>query len=184
MQQTLIAGDTLSFGTDVPEYLPADGWTLTYRLIPRTSGAVITITASTGTGDYDYDIAVPAATTAGWAAGEYSWAAYVELSGQRYTVDKGTLTVKPDVGAVTSYDGRTHARRTLDAIEAAIEGRATNAQLDEYSIAGRTLRYIGHADLLAFRSQYQIEVQREEDAERAAAGLASRRRYYVRFGRA
>ena len=80
----LIVGDTLQFDTDVPDYPASDGYTLTYRLVPRVSGSAIEITA-TADGD-TFAVNVAAATTAAWTAGEYSWHSYVTLSGARYTV--------------------------------------------------------------------------------------------------
>ena len=35
--EKLVAGDTLDFTDTVPDYPPADGWTLKYRLIPQFS---------------------------------------------------------------------------------------------------------------------------------------------------
>lgn len=181
MLQTLIAGDTLSFPTSVPEYPASDGWTLTYRLVPRSSGSVITITAS-AVGD-DYEVNEAAAVTALWGAGEYTWAGYVTKGTERYTVDQGTITVKPNPGSATTWDGRTHARKTLDAIEAVIANRATMDQ-EEYAINGRSLKRTPVAELIKLRSFYKAEVFREEEAERMSAGLGSRRRVYVRFGQA
>jgi hypothetical protein len=74
--ERLIVGDTLSDTVTVPGYPASEGWTLKYRLIPRTSGAAITF-GTTPDGDA-HVLLVAAAITAAWAAGEYNWAAYVE----------------------------------------------------------------------------------------------------------
>lgn len=178
MRETLVVGDTLDFVTTVADYPPADGYTLKFRLIPRTSGSAITITAATyGT---DYRVQVSPATTAGWATGEYSWASWVEKSGARYSVGNGTITLLPDPGVVSAYDGRTHARKTLDAIEALIENRASLDQ-QEYQIGGRMLKRMQIAELLKLRSLYQSEVAKELQATKLANGLGVGSKIQVRF---
>jgi hypothetical protein len=74
--ERLIVGDTLSDTVAVPGYPASEGWTLKYRLIPRTSGAAIRF-GTTADGDA-HVLLVDAAITAAWVAGEYNWAAYVE----------------------------------------------------------------------------------------------------------
>lgn len=178
MNETLIVGDTLDFLTTVADYPPADGWTLKYRLIPRTSGTAITLTATTsGT---DYRVQVAPATTGAWTAGEYSWSSWVEKTGARYTVSSGLVTLIADPSAATTFDGRTHARRTLDAIEAVIEGRATLDQ-QEYQIGNRTLKRMPIADLLKFRSLYKSEVAAEAAASNLANGIGIGRKIQVRL---
>lgn len=175
MRSEIIAGDTLDFETSVPDYPKSDGWTLTYKLIPRTSGTVISFNAS-GTADSadDYRTQVGSTTTDDWAAGEYSWFAYVGLAGERYTVDQGTLTILPNPADTTAYDGRSHARTVLEAIEAVIEGRASKDQ-QSYSINGRSLQRMPIKDLLAFRAQYRAEVEAEDAQARIDSGLGAMR---------
>lgn len=182
-QQAIVAGDTLSFTTALPAYPAGDGWTLKFKLIPRASGSVITITASAD-GDL-YEVAVAASTTASWAAGEYSWAAYVELSGERYTVDGWTsvdgryrggasLAIKPDPGVITAFDNRSSARKVLDGLLTLYESHASGQGLvAEYSIAGRTMKFRTTADLVEQIRYWQAEVAKEERKARLAAGRDS-----------
>ncbi len=185
MQGYLVAGDTLAFDTQAPTdadgnaYRASAGWAMTYRLVPRSgSGSVITITADAD-GD-DFTVSVPSSTTAGWGAGWYSWAGYVSKAGNRYTFDDGQIEIKADPGAAPAgYDGRTHARKMLDAIEAALEAKATASQLDlvELEIYSRRSRR-DRSVLLEARQKYLTEVRREE----AAAGInTGRGRVYVRY---
>lgn len=179
MQSTIIAGDTLAFDADFADYPATAGWALAYRLVP-TSGSAITFS---GTADGSgFTVSVAAATTATWAAKEYAWSAYVTLAGARHTVAEGVVTVKPDPGVATGIDRRSHARKTLEAIEAVLEGKATKDQ-SQYQINGRMVTRYSWADLIAMRSTYQAEVRAEEQVDRAAAGLPDRRRLYVRFVR-
>lgn len=175
----LTAGDTLDFTTSVPDYPASAGWTLKYRLAPRAAGTAIDITA-TADGD-DYAVQVVAATTASWATGYYTWTAYVELGAERYTVGRGQLQIRAaSASLAAATDGRTHARKVLDAIEAVIEGRASIDQ-QEYSINGRQLKRTPLADLMRMRNLYRNEVRNEEAADRLAAGLGGGGNIRVRF---
>jgi hypothetical protein len=58
-------------------------------------------------------------------------------------------------------DPRSHARKTLDAIEAVVEGRATKDQ-QAYTIGGRSLQRMPIKDLMYFRGVYRAEVYAEE----------------------
>lgn len=189
MQQALIAGDTLKFTTQVPAYPASAGWTLTYRLVPQSSGSAIPIIA-TPLGE-DYQVEVSAADTADWAPGAYSWAAYVTLGAERYTVDGwvidgelvpsgSALTIKPDPGIVSAYDNRSFARRSLEAIEAVLENRASLDQ-EEYTINGRSLRRTPVDELWMLRSRFQAEVRNEDARARLAAGLGATGKLQVRF---
>lgn len=185
MQGSLIAGDTLAFDTQAPTdadgnaYRASAGWEMTYRLAPRSgAGAVIEITASAD-GD-DFTVSVPSSTTSGWGAGWYTWAGYVSKAGNRYTFDDGQIEIKTDPGAmVAGFDGRSHARKMLDAIEAALESKATASQLDlvELEIYSRRSRR-DRSVLIEARAKYLIEVRKED----AAAGInTGAGRVYVRF---
>jgi len=169
LANVLTAGDTLDFTTSVPDYPASEGWTLKYRLAPRAAGTAIDITA-TADGD-DYDVQAAASTTISWAAGFYTWTAYVELAAERYTVGRGQLQIRAaSTTLAAATDGRTHARIVLDAINATIEGRATKDQ-QEYSIGSRSLKRIPLMELLKFRDQYQAKVNAEENK---AAGRSNR----------
>jgi hypothetical protein len=184
MEDKLVAGDTLDFSTEVSGYPATDGWTLKYQLIPRFTSPVqapITITAATD--GEDYRVQVGSSTTATWTAGEYGWARWIEKIGMRISVGNGNTTViQNPTTAVQGYDGRSHARIVLDAIEAVIEGRASKDQ-EEYSIEGRSLKRTPIKDLLVLRDTYRADVQAELAAERVASGLPNPRRVGVRFQR-
>lgn len=173
----VVAGDSITWKKSIADYPASAGWVLNYRLINAAGKIDI---ASTTSGD-DHQISVPAVTSAAWAAGYYTWTAYVTKAAERYTLGSGAVTVKPNLAAQTAgYDTRSHAAKTLDAIEAVIEGRATQSHLS-YSIAGRQMQFIPIAELLVFRDRYRGEVRSEENAARVANGLASRNRILVRL---
>jgi hypothetical protein len=176
---TLYAGDTLEFTTTVPNYPPADGWTLKYRLIPRVSGTPILLTATTS--GADYLIQQGPATTVAWAPGLYSWAAWVEKSGARHQVDQGQIEILPDPSAASSRDDRSDASVALENVRAMIGNKASR-DVQEYQIAGRALKHYTIPDLIALESKLKIDVANEQNAAAIAAG-SNPRLIRVRFQR-
>lgn len=153
---TLRAGDTASWRRSTPDYPASDGWALSYALV--TSGELIKIDATADGANHLIDVS--ATTTGTWAPGIYGWIERVSKSGKIYTIDSGTVEILPSFfSATTGLDARTHAQKTLSALEAWIENHDT--AVAEYEIAGRRMKYIPISDLLLLRSQYQREVNRQ-----------------------
>lgn len=174
---TITAGDTVSWKKTLPDYPATAGWALTYAIKGPTAIAAITAAAS---GD-DHLISITAAATTAWAAGDYWWTGYVTKGSERHQVASGTLKVRPNLATVSStYDGRSHVKKTLDALEAVIEGRASKDQM-AYTIQGRSLSRIPPAELLTWRDKYLREHQAEQQAERVSKGLGNGRNIRVRF---
>lgn len=171
----LPAGDTAKWLRQLPNWMASDGWALTYTLVNGDHRHAITATPQ---GD-DHLINVPAATTATWAPGPYTWRAQVSKAGEVYTIGTGTLQVQPSFATAT--DARTHAAKVLAAVESYLENPA-NLAASEYEIAGRSLKRHTLPELLALRDRYRAESAREAAAQRHAAGLAPRGRIAVRFG--
>lgn len=172
-----MAGDTAKWLTTLPDYPASAGWVLTTTLVSATSRYTITATAL---GD-DHLSTASAATTAGWVAGSYSLRSQVAYGGEVYTVrDYPRIVIQPAYG--TAVDARSSARKALDAIDAVLEGRASSAVAD-YTINGRSLRYIPIPELLQLRDRYRVDVAREDAAARVAQGLQPAGRIAVRWGR-
>lgn len=77
----------------------------------------------------------------------------------------GQITILPDLASAgDGFNGKTHAQRTLEAIEAVIEKRATMDQ-ERYRINNRELYRTPIADLLKLRDLYRLEVAREKQAQ-------------------
>ena len=175
---SLIAGDTAKWLKSLPDYLPADGWVLTYTLLNAASK--ISIVA--GVSSTDHLVNVAAAITAAWAAGQYTWRAQVvNASAEAFTLATGTITVQAAFGGATTLDARSHARKALANIEAYLEN-ANNLSAARYMISGRELWRISIPDQLILRDRYRAEVAREDAAANAGRGLPDRRRVMVRFG--
>lgn len=180
----IVIGDTLDFETSVPDYPNTDGWTLNYRLLLlESTGTAISFTAS-GTPVEDplgYRVQLAPATTAAWTAGTYAWNSYLTKTGARYTVESGQVVLLPDPAVATApRDNRSHAKKTLAAIEAVIEGRASKDQ-EEYTIANRSLKRTPIPDLLKLHSRYLNMVAAEDAAAALANGTGVPRKIQVRI---
>jgi len=155
----LTAGDTCEWLIALADY-PAPTWTLSYALV-NASGYVV-ITASQYESGTAHHINVDAATTALWDSGTYSYQATVTDGSDRFKVESGTIDIIADFAdKLTGYDDRSFAKKALDAIEAVILGRASQAQL-EYAIAGRQLKFIPPAELMDLRDRLRVEYRSEE----------------------
>lgn len=173
MLDTIIAGDTLNITYSNSEY-SASTYSIEILLRGKTvtpiniksgvTGVSITPSGSTWT------IVVAASATDDYTAGDYKYTIQLTTATERYTVEEGTVTIKPYLSAMTiTSDSRSHVKKVLDAIEAVIEGRANYDQMS-YTIAGRYLTRMPIKDLLYLRDRYRAEYQRELDAEKIAAG--------------
>jgi hypothetical protein len=190
--ETTIAGDTLDFTVEVPDYPAGDGWTLKYRLTPRFTDPVqapIDLTATTNADGARYDVTASPAATAAWAAGSYTWARWVEKSGARQTLsESGQLLVKSDPAlTVQGHDARTHNRKMLDAIEAVLEARASSTQREmvAYTIGSRSQTFDTadtRAELKTLHSTYKWLVDNEVERDKIASGAPNSRTVGLRFG--
>lgn len=176
--EELSAGDRWAWKrTDLTSY--GSGYTLTYELTLYAGAAPITLTATLS--GSEYLIEVGQSTTAGYTSGDYQWVALItrDSDSERVEISRGVMKVNPDP-ATSAADPRTTARKTLDAIEAVIEGRASKDQ-ESYSIAGRSLTRMSVEDLLSLRDSYRVEVRREEQADRLKSGAGMNNQIYVRM---
>jgi hypothetical protein len=178
---SVTAGDTVKWTRSLSDFSAADGWVLKYRLI--NAAGKIDITASASGADHLVDVA--ASTTDGWAAGTYTWQAYVEKAAERYTVGRGTMVIEPDLPAeAAGYETRTTAKQILDELEAAYLTYSTNGQgpVQRYTIGGRELWFRSAADFIKQIEYWRSQVASEAASEALAQGLGNPRRLYARFG--
>lgn len=161
------AGDSVTWRVPVPEYPQEAGWQLHYALL---GASAINLSATGGVGG-DYRIETAATDTRAWQPGAYRWVAYVTGSdGERLTLCSGTLDIAPDLLTGEPGDARSHARRMLELIEAALEKRIPKDQ-QSYEIDGQRLDRIPIERLEALRLRYQREVSREQSGGRGGGGL-------------
>lgn len=131
--QKIIAGDFLAWWRkDLSTDYPPTTYDLTYEC--RRSGeeaksTAIRISASESEGHFL--VSVSSTDSVKYAVGHYYWFAYITRTadGERVQVDHGEFDVLPD-RATNNTDPASLPRRMIRYIEAALEGRATNHQLD------------------------------------------------------
>jgi len=172
-------GDTVQWTIDLSDYLPADGWVLSYAFV--TDGDQEDETTSEDNGDGTHLVTITAAESVSWTAATYKWQAYVTKSTERYQVREGTITARVNFASQTSgYDARSHIKTTLDALEAIIAGKASDDQMS-VSIAGRSVSKYSPAELITWRDHYKKEYARELKAEKLAAGTGGGSKIRIRF---
>jgi hypothetical protein len=160
----------------VTDKFPAPEWELS-AILRGPSSIDLRATAS-GTAHL---FAETAATTGGWAPGLYAVSIRATSGADIHELEAGQATIAADLVSVGSeHDARGHAQRTLDAIEAVIEGRASKDQ-QSYQINGRSLVRTTIADLLMLRDRYKKEVAELNSGGRHKKLM--RRQVKVRFGR-
>src|SRR5690606_21292248 len=171
--------------SDGNTYTPADGWAMTLRLSPRSSGSAIEISASATDGNIEFAVEVASATTATWAAGNYSAFARATNSGERKTDHIGEVETLADPGEATSYDVRSDAQKALESLKSALKSYAEAGQghVAEYEIAGRRMKFRSSAEIVEQIRYWERVVADEAVAARLAAGESSGRKVYTRFVR-
>lgn len=177
-----VAGDLVMWRRtdDLTRQYAVAGYTLTYAIRPAAGGAtVVTATGSVVAGEWR--IAIASTVTAEMAVGRWYWSAYITriADGARVQIDDGEFTVEAN-RVVNPADTRSHAVKVLDAIEAAIEGRAGDT-VQSYTIGGRQINKMSADELIKWRSYYRAEVQAERDEARLSNGLPAQNTIQVRF---
>jgi hypothetical protein len=172
------AGDSVSFIKSLSDYSSAAGWSCVYYFrgyqlakldltsTPSDAGHVITITA---------------AQSATLIPGTYDLTGFATNGTDRVEIFSGRVEVLPDpVSQDTGDDTRSQARRTLDNINAVLEGRATSSILNSM-VDGTRLERIPHEALLALKDRYMVTVRNEEIRELKRQGKPTGRTVYATF---
>lgn len=183
----IYAGDTLVF--DVPDFKDAIGnsissstFTLTWfaRFNHTHEGATVVGTPQGG----GWRVTVPAATTATFDAGVWTWQAIATSGALTHTAGRGQYTVKKTAaytGQPAAYDDRSRAEIDLSHVETAIRTLAEGGMVQEYSIGSRNLKRFRMAELLQLRDDLKNEIAMERKRERIRQGLGNPGLAKVRF---
>jgi hypothetical protein len=176
--EKLTSGVTWKWKKTISDY-PASECTLTYYL--HKDGATATSFSATADGD-SYLVTVAAATTAAYASGIYDFIGWVIKGTEKFEVFNSMIEVLPNPTNSSAYDPRSHARRVMELLEAAMEGRVPNG-MESYSIGGRSINKIPLNQLRELWEKYKQDVVMEEQAERLVNGRRSGKNIGVRFNR-
>lgn len=177
----IVAGDRLQWKrTDLSDF-PADEWTLTYYFKSNVANGSFEIVA-TADGD-DFSVDVSPTVSSEYIPATYYWSAYVSKSGDRKLASQGRVEVLINpTDQTVPVDGRSHARRTLEAINAVIEKRATtDQQRYVFQAVGRSVDRMPIKDLLEFRDYYAGLVADEDRQSAIDRGESNGRNVFVRF---
>lgn len=178
---SVVVGDFIQWRrTDLGADYPNTAYTMTYVARITAGGNTEIQLAGTAYGD-DYLFSVSSADSADFVAGYYHWQleAVRNSDDERIVIDRGYFTALPDLD-VNGADPRSHAEIMLDKIESLLQGKA-DADVANYSIAGRSLTKLSFDELLKARDFYKAEFLKEQSAERVRKGQGTGATIKVRF---
>lgn len=156
LPKKITAGNTLSAVIPLSSYPASAGWSLSFVLLNSSDKITIDSTAEGGT----HVINILGSTTAGYAAGEYTYTALVSDGTDRHTVGSGDVEVLPDPTALESHDGRSHAKKMVDALEDLEQG-AASSDIAAYSIAGRSITKLTPEERVYWLNHYKLKLIKE-----------------------
>lgn len=165
----LHAGDSVTWSREASAYPSADGWSLCFAL--RGPGS-LDVASTDGE---PYQFRMTSSETRALPPGPYHWACYAIRDDERATLAAGRMEILADLMQAGVIDGRSHARRMLDLIEAVLEKRIPKDQ-QGYEIDGMKLDRIPVERLEALRTRYRREVAEERQGSK-------RRSPFGRFSR-
>lgn len=165
--EALTVGDRWAWKrSDITSTYPTATYSLKFRLsLMETPFTDYSISASKISSAHVVEVS--SISSALYAPGAYDWFAVVvrDADSEEITIDRGRLTVRPDL----SGDTRSWVERTLMAIRATIEGSASKEQ-SSYSIGGRSLAMRSITELLELERDFARRFKQEQAKINAAAG--------------
>lgn len=174
---SLIAGNSYNWKETSATYTPKAGWSLIYYFNGPSKG---TVTGSKYD-DETFQVTASAAFTNTLAIGTYTMTGLLSASTDRYSFSTTVLEVKQNPStAPAGYDARSHAKKCLDLIEAAIESITPDGVVS-LSIAGRSRTNYSVAELLKLKNYYEAQVRNEEATERMTKGMPGKSQIFIRF---
>lgn len=158
--QTWSAGIRTTFQLALTAYPASQGWQAVLYLRGADAIDVLSV-ADNNLHVFD----VTSAVSTAWKAGHYGYSLRVKRGAdadlEMDEIESGVVQIMADVLNLSAgQDFRSHAQRTLDAIEAVLESRATMDQ-ERYRINNRELYRTPIETLKKLRDQYRAEVARE-----------------------
>ncbi len=145
-------GETIAVDIVVSGFLPATH-TLAYHFAAAVPVTVAAVANTAGTG---WTLAVPTATTVTWPSGSLSFVGMVTAiaGGVVTAVDAGAIRVTASPLFVS------WAKNALTAVQAVIEGRATDGQIN-MTIGGMNVGFMSLDSLIKAREFLQAEVRKQ-----------------------
>jgi hypothetical protein len=179
--ETIVVGDYVQWRrVDLGSDYPNTEYTMSY--VARITAGGNTEILLTGTAyQNDYLFTAASSVTANFVPGFYHWQleAVRNSDSNRIVIDRGFFTAIPDLD-VNGSDPRTHAEIMLAKIKSLLEGKA-DADVANYSVAGRSLTKLSFDELIKARDYYQEEYNKEVRAQRIQKKQATGTTIKVRF---
>jgi len=171
----LIVGDTWAWTKSLPDYPAGGGWVLTYYVKNEAASFQITCTASGN----DHLATVLAATSGTYAPGTYRYWARVVNGAQSFTVSQGDIKLLPNPASTGAFDSRSMSARIVEQLEQLALRRAGGRQ--QVTVDGISMVFDTQADVIKALGYWKQQVATEQQADRIAKGLGSRRTIRVRM---
>ena len=160
-------------------------WTATAYLRFNAASEALTI-SSTARNDGGWQFEISATASGGMDPGRWYYQARAQQGAVVITLATAGLTVERSLaytGGAAAFDGRSQARKDLEAVQSAIRSIVSGGAVAEYTIGTRRLKKMPLPDLIALENKLKADVSREERAEKIANGLGDPRKLHVRFRR-
>jgi len=169
------AGDTVSWKSSFNDYDPAEGWTLGFAFAGPSTLQVDAITDPDNA--HGWLTALTPSQSEGFIPGVYRFTGRVTSADTTVvkTVSGGQIEVRADPNLAAGNNQQSFLERQLAAVEAVLEGRIP-ADVESYSIAGRSITKSKFTELWKIRNSLAYAVNRER---RNGALL---RDHLIRFG--
>lgn len=156
MPSRFSAGETLEYRRSLACYPAGQGWTLTLYLVGATAVSENSF-AATADGDA-YLVAITAAQSAAFPAGNYRFLERVSRSGEAHDATVGYVEILPDLATATPAEVTSSDELLLAAIEAVLLDR-TAKDVQAYTIGNRQLTKIPYAELMTIRNRLQTKLK-------------------------
>jgi hypothetical protein len=179
---SIVAGDSVTWRDEATADALGNAITsATHTLTYAIRGAQnLTLTGSpylTG-----WEVTASAAQTITLLSTRYYWQAYATHGVSRITLGQGQLTVTKNLSTQSAgAELRSQTQIDLDNVEAAIRAMISNQAVQEYSIAGRSIKKMVLSDLIMLRDQLRYELVQQRRQELIANGQGDPHSLFVRF---
>jgi hypothetical protein len=109
--------------------------------------------------------------TSAWAAGEYAVGLYAVRNDERVTLDQSSIIISPDPITSATIDGRSNAKKTLDALMVAYDEMIASGGLAQMvSMNGRVTQFSTADQIIAQVNFFQRQVNSEDQAKNLSKG--------------
>jgi hypothetical protein len=140
------AGETVTYTRSDPDYPATAGWERILYLAGKCRGRFVAVAQGSA-----YAFTLPAVDTAGLDPGGYQWVERVTKDGEAHNRNSGRVKVTQDLATLSDGEGQDWWEKTLEIIEAKLQGRLTRDQ-ESWQILGEAVQNITTENLFKYRA--------------------------------